>query len=418
MKKIIMTLALGLACGSAFAQNSAIYKADALSNKGDLQGAANILEEALKNPKTTKFAEMYHKVAELNAQMFNPELVKAAQGLPFDTAAFVNRLDKMVDYYTRSHEADVKPDAKGRVNAKFVSQNHSRLMSMLDYYNYAAVFMNQNGNAAKSMELFEKYYAMPKNPVFSQHETDSIYASKKLAYNQTTVNLALLNYGSKNWDKVITYADDALKDTISTNDMYIIKMQAYAEKGDSAKWLTTLTDAVARTENMNFMQNLLYYYISHNDLAAAEKMAGDMVAATPESKAAWYMKGCVELNMKKDYAAAEGSFGKALAIDPDFLEANVNMATCYINQVVADKLAGKFKYVGTNKTVYKKDEAAYNKELATIKGYYEKALPHMEKVRALAPAKPNEWAYTLQMIYSNLGMKDKLAEVEEIIKGL
>ena len=94
------------------------------------------------------------------------------------------------------------------------------------------------------------------------------------------------------------------------------------------------------------------------------------------------------------------------------------MATCYINQVVADKLAGKFKYVGTNKTVYKKDEAAYNKELATIKGYYEKALPHMEKVRALAPAKPNEWVHTLQMIYSNLGMKDKLAEVEEIIKGL
>ena len=82
------------------------------------------------------------------------------------------------------------------------------------------------------------------------------------------------------------------------------------------------------------------------------------------------------------------------------------------------KLAGKFKYVGTNKTVYKKDEAAYNKELATIRGYYEKALPHMERVRALVPAKPNEWAHTLQMIYSNLGMKDKLAEVEEIIKGL
>lgn len=413
-----MTLALGLVCGSAFSQNNAIYKADALQQKGDIQGAATILEEALKNPKTTKFAEMYHKAAELNAQMFNPELVKAAQGLPFDTAAFVDRLDKMVDYYTRSHEADTKPDAKGRVNAKFVAQNHARLMSVLDYYNYAAVFMNQNGNAAKSMELFEKYYALPKNPIFSQSETDSIYASKRVAYNQTTVNLALLNYNMKNWDKVIAFADEALKDTLSTNDMFIIKMQAYSEKGDSTSWLKTLTDAVARTENVNFMQNLLYYYMSHNDLAAAEKMSNDMVAASPGSKAAWYMKGCVELNMKKDFVAAENSFGKALAIDPDFVEANVNMATCYINQVVADKLAGKFKYVGTNKTVYQKDVAAYNKELATIKGYYEKALPHMEKVRALVPNKPAEWAYTLQMIYSNLDMKDKLAEIDEIIKGL
>ena len=419
MKKIILTLTFGVICGSTLAQNNAIYKAQTLTEKGDLQGAAAVFEEALKNPKTTKFAEMYHKAAEVNAQIFNPELIKASQGVPFDTLLFVNSLDKMVDYYTRSHEADIKPDEKGRVKSKFVAANHGRMLSMLDYYNYAAIFMNQNGNIEKSTELFEKYLALPKNPIFSSHETDSIYASKKTAYSQTAVNLALLSYNGKKWDKAITYADQALSsDTLSMRDLYIIKMQSYVEKGDSVMWLKTLTEAVSRTESANFMQNLLYYYVSHNDLAAAEKMASDMVAASPNNKIAWYMKGCVELTMKKDYQAAKESFEKALSYDPDFLEANVNMASAYINQIVADKLAGKFKYVGTNKAVYKKDEAAYNKELSTIKSYYQKALPYMEKARALAPNQPKVWAYTLQMIYENLQMKAEKAEIDAVIEGI
>ena len=98
MKKFLFTIGMALFCGTAFAQNSAIFKAQALEQKGDIAGAAALLEEALKHPKTTKFAEMYHQVAEDNAKLFNPELMKAAQGLPFDTAAFCMHLDKMVDH--------------------------------------------------------------------------------------------------------------------------------------------------------------------------------------------------------------------------------------------------------------------------------------------------------------------------------
>lgn len=42
----------------------------------------------------------------------------------------------------------------------------------------------------------------------------------------------------------------------------------------------------------------------------------------------------------------------------------------------------------------------------------------MEKVRTLAPTQAKLWAYTLQMIYENLQMKDKKKEIDEIIKGL
>jgi Tfp pilus assembly protein PilF len=195
-------------------------------------------------------------------------------------------------------------------------------------------------------------------------------------------------------------------------------MQSYAEKNDSTQWLNTLISAVQNTEDEGFMQNLLYYYMTHNDVDGAEKMAGELIATAPENKSSWYMKGCVELNLKKNYPAARESFEKALAIDPDFVDANINMAYSYINQAVADKLSGKFKFVGTDKRILPAQEAAYKKELATVQGYYQNAQPYMEKARALTPEKPRLWAYTLQMIYENLKLKDKKAEIDAIIKDL
>lgn len=418
MKKFLFTIGMALFCGTAFAQNSAIFKAQALEQKGDIAGAAALLEEALKHPKTTKFAEMYHQVAEDNAKLFNPELMKAAQGLPFDTAAFCMHLDKMVDFYTKSHEADVKPDEKGRVKSKFVAQNKSRMLTMVDYYNYAAMFQYQNHDTAQAISYFEKYLKFPNNVVFTKHESDSIFAAKKSAYSQTALNLASLNYNKKNWPKAIEFADIALQDTIGTRDLYIIKMQAYAAQGDSAQWLSTLKEAVSKTENEGFAQNLLYYYVSHNDVQGAEAMANDMAVATPNSKMAWYMKGCVELNLKKDYAEARKCFENALAIDPEFIDANVNIAYTYVNQAVSDKMAGKYKFVGTNKMITQAQMPSYKKELALVQSYYKNALPYMEKVRTLAPTQAKLWAYTLQMIYENLQMKDKKKEIDEIIKGL
>lgn len=409
MKKLILTAALSGLCAFTFAQNSAIYKAQSLQEKGEIKAAADLLDEALANPKTTKFAQMYNMAAEMHAQLFNPELMKAAQGLPFDTTLFVTSLDKMVTYYTKSNEADMKPDKKGNVKPKYQAANHERMLDLLDYYNYAAVFMNQNKQADKSMEYFEKYLNLPKNPIFTKEETDSIYASKRAAYSQTAFNLSLLNYNAKDWAKAIDYADVALQDTLGTRDLYIIKMQSYLAQKDSTSWLKTLTDAVKRTEDEGFMQNLLYYYVVHNDVQGAVSMADELVKANPNNKGPWYMKGCVELNLLKDYAASRTSFEKALAIDPNYVDANINMAYTYMNEVVSRRNKGEFKLDRTN-------VKQFNEEFEKIKVYYEKALPYFEKVRQLTPDQPRLWASPLQQIYTNLQQKDKAKEMDAYIE--
>lgn len=419
MKKTILSIALMLVGGGVFAQNSVITRANMMIQKGELNEAAALLDEGLKNPKTTKFAEMYNLTGEVYAQIFNPELIKAAQGLPFDTLLFCDALDKSLTSYVESHKADITPDKKGRVKPKFVESNRKRINDMLDFYNYAAVFMNQAGDKKRSADFFKKYLALPNCGVFTEAQADSIFAAKKAAYTQTAQNLALLNYQDNNHDEALHYAQIALKEGEPNRDLYIISMQAHLAKQDSAAWIECLKEAVNRLNDVGFMQNLLYHYVNKDDVEAATAMADDMVAKAPDSKASWYIKGCVELNMKKNYVAAREYFAKSLEIDPDFIEANINMAYAYTNEVVTRRMNGEFKYVGVTTTVTGKEAvAAYKKELAEVQESYKKALPYMEKARALSPENPKSWAYALQMIYENLQMKEEKAEIDALIESL
>lgn len=417
MKKFIFSAALAMMASTSFAQNSAFYKAQELIDKNELEQAEAVLNEAIQNPKTTKLAMIYNQAGEVHSRIFNPELMKAAQGVPFDTLKFTSHLDKAIECFTKSHEADIAPDKKGKVKSKYIQQNKGRILSMMDYYNYAAMFMNANGKTAESLTYFEKYINLPKNPVFTQAETDSIYASKQQAYAQTRFNLAFLQFKEKNFDKAEQMIDEALKDTIGTKDLYVMKLQCCLEKKDSAAWLSTMKEAAIRTEAPSFNQNLLYYYVTNNKATEAEAMATEMIEKAPQSKMPWYMKGCVELNLKKNYVAARECFKKALEIDPDYIDANTNMGYTYINEIYAKRVSGEFKFVGTGKRILPAQMEAYKKELEYVKSFYVNAQPYFEHVRELAPENPRLWASSLQMIYSNLEQKEKAKEMDAFIEA-
>lgn len=223
--------------------------------------------------------------------------------------------------------------------------------------------------------------------------------------------MTILCYGQNDWDDVLKYADLALQDETGIRDLYIMKMQAYLGKQDSAAYLKTLQEAVIRTETPNFIQNLLYYYIQKDDRAGALSMADNLVKDHPQSKAAYYLRGSVYLNMKPfSYAKAEEDFSKALAIDPNFVEANVGMAYSYMNDVVTQVQNRVIKIPPTYSKLYKQVMET------KVQPYYRKALPYFEKVRALLPDEPKRWASPLQQIYNNLDMTEKSKEMDQYLR--
>ena len=112
MKKMLLAITMMASTLTTFAQNSAIHKVEFMVEKERYEEALQIIETALANPKTTKFAGFYYNKGEVNRKYFERVLDMASQGYPFDTAAFCHHLDEAVVNFTKSHIADMTPDKK------------------------------------------------------------------------------------------------------------------------------------------------------------------------------------------------------------------------------------------------------------------------------------------------------------------
>lgn len=454
MKKLILCLAVVIGgMGTAWAQsdqNIGSYKANDMMRRSDnlmngkehsqeiYEQAQQLLkdaevqlnadiEKAKADGKNDKLALLYLQNAKLQNKLMTPVLNNASNGLPFDTLAFCQYVDKIINSFNQAATYNKQPNAKGKVkeNPVVTLQTKLGINSMLTYYYNCGAFMDAIGKKQESVNYFQKYVDLPaKSPVYTKEESDSIYKAQAKNYGTARFNLALQNFYLKNWDKAIECCNEALKDTIGTHDLYLIKINAYGEKKDSVNWQKAIIDAYNKTGKESYMQNLIYYYVQNNKVTEASAMANKLVSDDPNSKLAWFMKGAIELNVKKDYKAAIESCDKALAIDPNYKDALFNKGTAYINDIYDQTHGGKkFQYIGTNRRItgkasdgsYQKNKAIYDKEIAYVKGYYENARKCMERVRELAPNEAKRWAPSLQMVYSALGQKDKAKEMDNLL---
>lgn len=427
MKKIFSLAAVAACSMVSMAQNSVISKAAFLQEQNKTAEALEVLKSSFDNPKTTKFAEIYNQAGKLVSTQFNPELMKAAQNEPLDTAKFISSLNEMVDYFTKSYVAEHTPDAKGKMpKVKFSPENTRVLLGCQDYFFYAGIFLNQNRDKAGAYEYFNKHLQFVNNPALAD-KRDSLIQAKAQNYAQASYYCSMLAYEMKKWDDVLRQTQELLhrkellaEAKIPVRDLYLMRFEAnLTGKKDTLAYVNDLKHAIDNIEdNQAFMESLVAVYNEKNDVKSAEETANEMVAKNPQSKSAWFIKGYVDMNLKHDYAAARNAFDKALELDPNYLEAMANKAYCYINEVVTKRQNGGYKYAGSNLDRVKGQKAVdlYNKELKEIRGYFEKALPLMEKVRELAPERSRLWASALEQIYSNLNQKAKAEEMENIMR--
>ncbi len=427
MKKIFSLAAVAACSMVSMAQNSVISKAAFLQEQNKTAEALEVLKSTFDNPKTTKFAEIYNQAGKLVSTQFNPELMKAAQNEPLDTAKFISSLNEMVDYFTKSYVAEHTPDAKGKMpKVKFSPENTRVLLGCQDYFFYAGIFLNQNRDKAGAYEYFNKHLQFVNNPALAD-KRDSLIQAKAQNYAQANYYCSMLAYEMKKWDDVLRQTQELLpkkellaEAKIPVRDLYLMRFEAnLTGKKDTLAYVNDLKHAIDNIEdNQAFMESLVAVYNEKNDVKSAEETANEMVAKNPQSKSAWFIKGYVDMNLKHDYATARNAFDKALELDPNYLEAMANKAYCYINEVVTKRQNGGYKYAGSNLDRVKGQKAVdlYNKELKEIRGYFEKALPLMEKVRELAPERSRLWASALEQIYSNLNQKAKAEEMENIMR--
>lgn len=363
-----------------------------------------------------KYAGLYNQNAKCWAQLFTPELMNAAQNQPLDTLRFCESLDNMINYAHESYKYDNMPNAKGKVEPKFNADNLQTVETCLDYYFYAGYFLSTS-DKARAAEYFQKHVELPYRPILAS-KAEEIVNSKKDNYAQAAYFACILNYELQRYDKVLKALDGKI-DAKSENahDLYFMKAEsALKTTNDSTAYLAVIQEAVENMEdNSRFCETLLAYYYERSDAAGAHAAVDKIIANRPQLANAYYMKGCVYMNIDRDFAKARECFQRALAIDPNDPNSNGNMGFAYINEARERRLNGDFPMLDRKVVTGDAQTAKYNAQLEEFREYYRQARVYMEKYRELQPERSKTWASALQQIYANLGMEAEAQAMDDIM---
>ena len=258
-----------------------------------------------------------------------------------------------------------------------------------DYYN------NKDFKAAAA--AFGAYVNCKGNSLYSDFDF-----SKDQYLGQIAYFASLAAYNSQDYPSASRYAGVALGDTAVAKDamdIKILSMKAQLKtKEDSLKYLNDIKELYNQDPSNERMFSLLAeYYQSVNDNAAKNALINNQVAQHP-SKMAWALKGESEMGDQK-WADAIESYKKSLAMDPEFIQVQFNLALCQNNQAITIKDAN-----GGNLT-------------PEAKGLLQESIANLNQIKAKDPDHLTvNWPYTLYQAYYLIGDEANAKALEGLIK--
>jgi tetratricopeptide (TPR) repeat protein len=182
---------------------------------------------------------------------------------------------------------------------------------------------------------------------------------------------------------------------IYTNTALILVEQGKKEEAKAA-----IKEArAANPEDISLITTEANLYLDDNNLAEYEKLIGEVLAKNPNNAELQFNLGVVAQKSKNN-AKAEGFYKKAIEIDPNYVNANLNLAILFLDG--EKDIVDKMNALGNS--------AADNKKYDLLKEdrnkLFRNALPYLEKVVNLEPSN-KEAASTLIGVYTSLEMFDK-----------
>lgn len=372
---------------------------------GDINQANTLIEQAMQNPHTAKYAETWNAAGSIQSKFYDKENEKMYLKQPYDEDKFFGSLSKMFDYYLKCDEIESQPNEKGKVIYKFRDANAERLFSIRPNLVSGGVTYFNKDNNEKAYELFSKYIDVAEAPMFKKYNiaaTDSFLTV--VSYYASLAGMKMEDY-----DKALKYIDKALDDPEVGEQAMQYKCMAYGSKGDSAQWVNCLKEAVEKYPSKEyFYSNLISYYSNHDQNDELIAFADDMLGKT-NLPIFNFVKGFVAQNAK-DYETAMTQYQAALEKDANYVGAYRNLAICY-----CQKAQDKSDAISTHNMKSKE----YKAGMEEVKDWYKKALPLYEKLRDLDdgsdPDVKTAWQSGLYTCYYMLDMGKEFEEIEKIM---
>ena len=421
MKKLVLSLALVLISSFAIGQEltkeqikeqkkqkKALMKvvSNAESNIAtDPVGAANALKTAVNSELVNKDAYVWFVSASAKKAVVDGENRKRAEGAPFDEPLMYSYTYELGNDLENCEKYDNMPDAKGRVKPKYGEFILATYMQEFGQFYNAGAYYYGNEQYEKAYYLFKMFI----------DASDKLYKANAMAKDTVNVpvaayNMALCGMQLENYDMVLTHVDLAMASEQMAPSAYRFKAAAFLEKGDTATWLNMCKDGITKfPTDLYYSQSLISYYDSRNQSEELGKLADDLMANDPTNPLFVYLKGYIA-HQKEDFDTAIEWYEKTLKVDPSYENALSNLGRCYLIKAQ--------EYSSAHSSVKVTDKTKIAEDKKVLEGYYNKALPLLEKLREVAPDKHELWLTNLINCYYNLKMADKVKELEDLQKSL
>lgn len=413
MKKSLFLAALVLISTGCFAQkNPLVKKAKGLMNAEtpDFVAAREAMEEALVQEPT---ADNYYWAGMIGYKADQRELYNQMMGQGADVAVAGAAVEESYNYWLKADELAQVPvlDKKGNQVPTDPKMRGKISKMMLEYYKNQelvkyGVHLNESRDFEGAFKAFKMHISIPDLEMM-QGEKLQKEMPRDSFYTQYKYYTAIFAIQAELHEEAIPLLEELKTgdhDAIAVNQFLY---QEYVAIKDTAKFVATLQDAIARfPQEPWFLQNLINYYIFSGQEKTAIEYLETAIAREPNVAQYHLIKGNLDEN-QGNYDIALEDFDRAIALDPTMADAVAGKGRVYYNQAV--KLNEAAALINDNKE--------YKKALEEMNAVFKKSLPFFEKAHELAP-EDRSYMQTLKGLYYRFGMDDKYEEISEKLNNL
>jgi len=378
MKKLFLTGVILMFTVIVFGQSNKVVSAYNYQKYGKLDLAKEAIDEAAQNEKTVMSAKtwfyrgnIYYDIAmsiDSNYRKLDPDPLKVS-----------------FDSYMKAKEYDTKGEYTADID------KYTQAIAE-GYYNLGVMAYNEKDYKNSALN-FEKAYITNKN--FGRIDTTALY------------NAAVAASIGKENELAKQYYQQVIQLNYQKPDVYSSLADIYKEEGDTAMAVKVVEKGREIFPNdFNLLVSEINISLATNDKAKAKQDLELAMQMDKTNPSIFFAVGTIYDQMGNVEQAVD-AYQKAIALNPEYFEANYNLGALYVNQ--AADILDKANDLPLDAV------AEYDKQKALADEMLNKAVPYLEKSLELNPEDVNTMV-SLKEIYTRLGMTEKLKSVDDKLK--
>jgi len=317
----------------------------------------------------------------------------------FDTLSLFQTTFGIFEYALRCDSAETAWVARTHKKYKYRRENAGRLRAYVSNLKVAANYFHAKKAYRDAVRFCTMVIRVADAPLWEGAASGiGPEEVQSAAFRHLYGTYMLQEYG-----RVPHYKDLALRDTAHRATALELLAQTAAVEKDTALSLRYLQEGLAAyPRHAFFFTNLADYYGRHGEYRKVLDMADTLLVADSTSLMFLEAKSLALLNLRR-YAESIEVSRRCLDLDSTLVEAHYYIGASYCNLAAEVELPANI------------NSRAYRKAYSDRKAFYRKALPYMERYRALAPERETQWAPLLYNIYLNLNQGRQFEEIEKIL---